>query len=76
MAEPPSDWGPLIGRKVSVRFALRGDPEHPFSEAIGMVGSVDGEGAAATVSIFTKRGERIDIRVGDVLAAKVFPEPS
>ena len=76
MAEPPSDWGPLIGRKVSIRYALEGDPEHPFSEAIGMVGSVAGDGAAAIVSIFTKRGERVDVRAADVLAANVFPDPT
>jgi hypothetical protein len=75
MAEPPTDWSYLIGRKVSVRYALSGDPEHPFSEAIGMVGSVGGNGAEASVTIFTKRGERVTIRAGDVLAAKVFPPP-
>jgi hypothetical protein len=66
----------LLGRKVSVRYALRADPEHPFSEAIGMVGSVEGEGSDLTISIFTKRGERVEMRAGDVLAAKVFPEGS
>ncbi|MQA99995.1 MAG: hypothetical protein GEU78_06835 [Actinobacteria bacterium] len=73
MAEPPTDWRPLLGRKVSVRYALRGDPEHPFSEAIGMLGSVEGEGKDAAITIFTKRGESVRMRAADVLAAKVFP---
>ena len=76
VAEPPDDWRLLIGRRVSVRYALRGDPEHPFSEAVGTVGSVEGEGRRSTITIFTKRGDRIVIRAGDVLAAKVFPDPT
>lgn len=76
MADPPADWRPLLGRKVSIRYALQGDPEHPFSEAIGTVGSVEGEGAEVSITIFTKRGERITLRAGDVLAAKVFPAAS
>jgi hypothetical protein len=73
MPDPPSDWRPLLGQKVSIRFALTGDPAHPFSEAIGVVGSVDGDGIGASITIFTKRGERVIVRAADVLAAKVFP---
>ena len=75
MPDPPADWRPLIGRKVSIRYALRGDPEHPFSEAIGMVASVEDADEGSTIVIFTKRGKRLAIRAGDVLAAKVFPDP-
>jgi hypothetical protein len=74
MADPPDDWRPFIGKKVSVRYALKGDPQHPFSEAIGMVASVDDRGTDTSITIFNKRGERIELRVADVLAAKVFPD--
>jgi hypothetical protein len=76
MAEPPTDWRPLLGRKVSVRYALSGDPEHAFSEAIGMLASVEGEGGDVSITIFTKRGEGVTMRAADVLAAKVFPPAS
>jgi hypothetical protein len=76
MAEPPTDWRPLLGRKVSIRYALRGDPEHPFSEAIGTIGAVEGDGADLSVTLFTKRGERVKVRASDVLATKVFPPGS
>ncbi|MGH2746733.1 MAG: hypothetical protein ACRDKB_02265 [Actinomycetota bacterium] len=69
MAEPPGDWKPLLGRKVSVRYRLREDPEHPFSEAIGIVQSVDGK----RIEIINRRGEIAAIDTADVLAAKIFP---
>ena len=73
MPEPPDDWRALIGRRVSLRYALRGDPDHPFSEAIGVIGSVEGDGPGASITLFTKKGERLTLRAADVLAAKAFP---
>jgi hypothetical protein len=61
----------LLGRKVSIRFVLRGDPDHPFSEAIGVVMSTDPE--PGVVTILGKNGEKVDVAVRDILATKVFP---
>jgi hypothetical protein len=69
VAEPPEDWKPLLGRKVSVRYRLPEDPEHPFSEAIGIVQFVD----AKRIEIINRRGEVAAIDPSDVLAAKIFP---
>jgi hypothetical protein len=63
------EWRALIGRKVSVRYTLHDDPEHPFSEAIGVLQSVTG----ARLRILRRRGEVVDVALDDVLAAKVFP---
>jgi hypothetical protein len=46
---------------------------HPFSEAIGMVASVDGDGPDALVTIVTRRGESVPVRIADVLASKDVP---
>jgi hypothetical protein len=62
-------WKGLIGRKVSVRFRLPSDIEHPFSEAIGMVASV-GDGV---VSVVNRRGEMSVFAIDDVLAGKAWP---
>ncbi|MGH2729107.1 MAG: hypothetical protein ACRDJI_00700 [Actinomycetota bacterium] len=72
-SKPPAptteaDWRALLGRKVSVRYHLHGEPAHPFSEAIGMVQSV----ADGTVEIITRRGDVRSVPVDDVIAAKVF----
>jgi hypothetical protein len=52
-----------------MRYVLRGDPDHPFSEAIGVVMSVGEE----SVSIVTKRGAKVEVPLKDILAMKVFP---
>ncbi|MEA2517202.1 MAG: hypothetical protein QOG16_1040 [Actinomycetota bacterium] len=65
-------WRALLGRKISIRYALAGDPEHPFSEAIGVVSGVS-EGDAPTVTILARSGATIEVRAGDVLQGKVFP---
>jgi hypothetical protein len=74
MAEPPADWRPNLGRKVSLRYALRGDPENPFSEAIGVLMSVsEDDSGAQSLQILTRRGKTVTVPAPDVLAAKIFP---
>jgi hypothetical protein len=67
------DWRGLLGRKVSIRYRLHGDAQHPFSEAIGVVHAVTRIDAAPSVSLLTRRGDRVTVAISDVLAAKVFP---
>jgi uncharacterized protein (DUF302 family) len=50
------DWSGHLGRKVSVRYRLHGDPVHPFSEAVGVVASVATDGGAEVVTIIDRRG--------------------
>jgi hypothetical protein len=70
VAEPPDDWTPYLGRKVSIRFRLHDDPAHPFSEAVGVVQSVDEKG---DISIATRTGAVVTVASPDILAAKIFP---
>jgi hypothetical protein len=70
---PPQDWGALLGRKVSIRFVLRGDPEHPFSEAVGVVQGVRRGGRSDRIEILKRDGRIVSVEARDVLAAKVFP---
>jgi hypothetical protein len=71
--EAPVDWKGRLGRKVSVRYRLHGDPEHPFSEAVGVVASVSSQGGTETLTILDRRGIAVAIPAPDLLAAKVFP---
>ena len=67
------EWKKHLGRKVSLRYRLHGDPSHPFSEAIGLVQSVGaGEDGVVRVTIVNRRGEVTSVVTSDVLAAKVF----
>ena len=65
-------WRALLGRKVSMRFHLH-DGGAPFSEAIGVVVGIDGDGGRANVRILNKRGEETKVAIADVIAGKVFP---
>ena len=67
------DWKRRLGRKVSVRFRIHGDPEHPFSEAIGVVSSVSHADGMEIVTIVDRRGGSTEIPAPDLLASKLFP---
>ena len=64
-----------LGRKVSIRYRLHGDPDHPFSEAIGMIQSVGvGREGEEVVEIVNRRGEVATVPIEDIEAAKLFKQ--
>jgi hypothetical protein len=67
------EWLRLLGRKVTVRYAIYDDAEHRVTEAIGMVASVSDDGAGATVTLVNRRAERIEFPLKQLIAGKVFP---
>lgn len=68
-----AEWRRTLGRKVSLRYRLRDDPEHPFSEAIGVVQSVNGEGEDLRISIVNRKAEVTVVSLADIEAAKLWP---
>ena len=69
------DWRALLGRKVSIRFKVLNDPEHPFSEAIGVVMAVKpDETGRPTVSIVNRHGDTVAVAIDDVLAGKAWTD--
>ena len=70
----PERWRALLGRKITIRFALAGDAEHPFSEAIGVIAGVS-ETDDPTVTIIGRDGESTVVASSSVLQGKVFPTP-
>jgi hypothetical protein len=68
-----AEWRALLGRKVSVRYAIYDDPEHRVTEAIGMVASVTGEGTDTTISLVNRRGESVSFPLQHLIAGKAFP---
>ena len=63
-----------LGRKVSIRYRIHDDPAHPFSEAIGMIQSVDSGSGRDVVEIVNRRGEVAAVAIDDIEAAKLFPQ--
>ena len=73
MASPIQDWKPHLGRKVSLRYKLH-DSDHPFSEAIGVVASIQTEPSGHQVlDVLTRSGETRSVPVDDIVASKLFP---
>jgi hypothetical protein len=73
-SESEAFWRQHLGRKVSIRYRMHGDPRHPFSEAVGVVQAVfSGDDGVVRVSIMNRRGEEVTMPLGDILAVKVFP---
>ena len=70
--DSPQRWRALLGRKISIRYALADDPEHPFSEAIGVISGVS-EDEQPAITILGRDGKSIEVRSSDVLQGKVFP---
>ena len=66
------DWRRCLGRRVSLRYRLHDDPEHPFSEALGSVQSVTSDKERVVVTLVDKRGKTFDIALEDIEAAKVM----
>jgi hypothetical protein len=71
--EPPHEWKPFLGRKVSVRFRLEDDPHHEFSEAIGVIQAVIDESTGQRIEIVKRRGEVVSVAADAILAAKMWP---
>lgn len=70
--DSPERWHALLGRKISIRYALAGDPEHPFSEAIGVISAVS-EGEQPTITILGRDGKTSEVAASAVLQGKAFP---
>ncbi|MBA2725461.1 MAG: hypothetical protein H0U53_05680 [Actinobacteria bacterium] len=65
---------------MSLRYALPGDPDTPFSEAVGVVlkvdqgrGDAEGGPGAPCVHILTRRGDTKLVPLEDIEAGKVWP---
>ena len=67
-----ADWKLCLGRRVSLRYRLHDDPEHPFSEALGAVQSVSIGERGAQISVVDRRGAVLTIDLEDIDTAKVL----
>jgi hypothetical protein len=63
-----------LGERVSMLFKVEGDPEHPFSEVVGVLMRVtDAGGPDATYSVIRRSGEVVEVRQDKVMALKLMP---
>lgn len=63
-----------LGERVSILFSIEGDPEHPFSEVVGVLMRItDADGPEACYSVVRRSGEVVEVRRDAVRALKRMP---
>jgi hypothetical protein len=66
-----------LGERVSMLFSIEGDPEHPFSEVVGVLMRVAGAGSPdATYSVIRRSGEIVEVRQDKIMSLKLMPAGS
>ena len=70
---PPQLSEENLGQKVSAYFRVRGDPEHPFSEVVGLLQGIDRSSGGVVYRIARRSGEVVEIDVADIVKLKMVP---
>ncbi|MGH2772084.1 MAG: hypothetical protein ACRDIU_02955 [Actinomycetota bacterium] len=65
-----------LGEKVSAYFRIHGDPEHPFSEVVGLLQAIDRSSGRTVYRITRRSGEVVEVPEADVLKLKMVPPPA
>ena len=69
-----SDLGQRLGEKLSILFRIEGDPEHPYSEVVGLLQRVTVDGAGArTLAVCRRDGSVVEVPEADVIRLKFIP---
>ena len=63
-----------LGEKISVLFRIEGDPDHPYSEVVGLLQrvAVDRSGAR-TLAVCRRDGSVVEVAEADVIRMKFIP---
>jgi len=63
-----------LGQKVSILYRIEGDPDHPFSEVVGVVQRIEcPDGGRAVYHVLRRSGEMVPVRASDVVKLRVIP---
>jgi len=66
-----------IGEKVSILYRIQGDPDHPFSEVVGLLQRVGpGPGGATIIAVCRRDGSVVEVAQPDVVRMKFVPTSS
>lgn len=74
MGRPTTLSAANLGERVSVLYAISGDPDHPFSEVTGVLLRVTDAGeAGARYAILRRNGEVVEVTEQSVVKLKLLP---
>jgi hypothetical protein len=63
-----------LGEKLSILFRIEGDPEHPYSEVVGLLQRVTvDEAGARTLAVCRRDGSVVEVAEADVVRLKFIP---
>lgn len=63
-----------LGEKLSILFRIAGDPDHPFSEAVGLLQRVAANAAGVRVLHVCRRdGSVVEVAEDDIVRLKFIP---
>jgi hypothetical protein len=68
------DLGGRLGEKLSILFRIEGDPDHPYSEVVGLLQRVAvDEAGARTLAVCRRDGSVVEVAEADVIRLKFIP---
>ena len=74
MPQGDSDFTRRLGEKLSILFRIEGDPDHPYSEVVGLLQRVDvNEAGARTLAVCRRDGSVVEVAEADVIRLKFIP---
>jgi hypothetical protein len=63
-----------LGEKISILFRIEGDPDHPYSEVVGLLQRVAvDESGARTLAVCQRDGSVVEVAETDVIRLKFIP---
>ncbi|HEY2666276.1 MAG TPA: hypothetical protein VGK51_05515 [Actinomycetota bacterium] len=63
-----------LGEKISILYRIEGDPEHPYSEVVGLLQRVGvNESGARTLAVCRRDGSVVEVAEADVIRLKFIP---
>jgi hypothetical protein len=62
-----------LGGKLSILFRIEGDPEHPYSEVVGLLQRVSGDEGARTLAVCRRDGSVVEVAEADIVRLKFIP---
>jgi len=63
-----------LGEKLSILYRIEGDPEHPFSEVVGLLQRVDvDDGGRRVLHVCRRNGSVVAVAEPDVIRLEFIP---
>ncbi len=74
LSQGDADLKGRLGEKISILFRIEGDPDHPYSEVVGLLQRVAvDEAGARMLAVCRRDGSVVEVAEADVIRLKFIP---